>query len=320
METNKLSKIADNFKGKKIGVVGDLMLDHFMWGDVRRISPEAPVPVVSVTRESFVPGGAANTANNIVALRGEVFIIGVVGSDVAGRQLISELKKGKVNTDGIFTDKNRVTTQKIRVVDKDQQVVRADKEKTEDINKRQEKQAIDFITSHIKDWDGLVVSDYNKGIVTINLIQKIIKLAGRYKKTIIADTKPTHFSYFKNITLLVPNNKEAVAMAGTDDIKEAGKIIQKQLNCNVLIKRGAKGMTLFENSRVKNFPTKAKEVFDVVGAGDTVAATLILALVSGANLGQAVMLANHAAGIVVGKIGTAVVSLEELKKDLKNEL
>jgi len=311
-----LIKIIDNFNGKKIGVVGDVILDHFIRGDVERISPEAPVPVVSVKGEDFIPGGSANTANNIAALGGLVSVVGIIGSDSAGEKLVAKLNEKRINAVGLIIDKKRSTIQKVRVVANGQQVVRFDRETTDNISVQQEKKAIAFVSQNIKDWDGVVISDYNKGFVTDNLAKEIIKLAKKFGKPIIGDTKPEHASYFKNIDLLTPNNKEAVAMAGTKDIKKAGVIIQKQLNCNVLIKRGPQGMTLFEGSSVKNFPTKAREIFDVVGAGDTVAATIILALVSGASLSQAAIIANYAAGIVVGKPGTAVVNPEELRRGL----
>jgi D-beta-D-heptose 7-phosphate kinase/D-beta-D-heptose 1-phosphate adenosyltransferase len=318
MEANKLIKVVDNFKGKKICVVGDIMLDHFIWGDVERISPEAPVPVVFVNKETFIPGGAANTASNIAALGGEVFIVGLIGPDEAGKQLISELKKRKINTDGLLAVKDRITIQKTRVVARNQQVVRVDREICSDINNLQENKEINFISSRIKDWDSLVISDYNKGFVTKRLAEELIKLANRHKKPIIADTKPCHLSYFKDITVLLPNRKEAIEMAGTDDIKKAGKIIQKKLNCSVLIKQGAEGMALFEDKKVSYLAVKAKEVFDVVGAGDTVAAVISLSLPSGASLEESATIANHAAGIAVGKIGTAVVYPEELKKKLRD--
>lgn len=315
----KLIEIVNNFKGKRIGVIGDLMIDYFIWGNSERISPEAPVPIVFVTKESFRPGGAANTANNIAALGGNVSIIGLVNNDIPGRQLAKLLEKKGIDTTGLFEDRNRPTVQKIRVIVRGQQIVRIDKEKKDYINKRQEKQTIDFIASQIKDYDGLVISDYAKGFITKNLMQEIINLSKKYKKFIISDTKPKHACYFKDITLLSPNYKEAIQIAKTEDLQKAGKIIQEQLNCNVLITQGSQGMTLFENNEVRYFPTKAKEVFDVVGAGDTVIAALSLALASGANLGQSVVIANYAAGIAVSKIGTAVVFSEELKKKLKND-
>lgn len=315
----KLIEIVNNFKGKRIGVIGDLMIDHFIWGDSERISPEAPVPVVFVTKESFRPGGAANTANNIAALGGKAFITGLVNTDIPGRQLAKLLEKKGVDITGLFQDINRPTGQKIRVIARGQQIVRIDKEKNEYINKQQEKEVIDFLGSKIKDYDGLIISNYAKGFITKNLAQEIINLSKKYRKFIIADTRPKHACYFKNVTLLSPNYKEAVEIAKTQDLEKAGKIIQKQLSCNVLITQGSQGMTLFENNEVKYFPTKAKEVFDVVGAGDTVAAAFSLALASGAKLEQAAVIANYAAGIVVGKAGTAVVFSEELKKKLKTD-
>ncbi len=317
MEKNKLIKILDNFRGKKIGVIGDLMLDHFIWGGIKRISPEAPVPVILVERESFVPGGAANTANNIIALGGGAHLVGIIGSDEPGNRLKTELKKRKIGSIGIFSDCNRPTTQKTRLIVKNQQIARIDREEVRPVSQRQEKKALDYVKSQLKNWDGLVFSDYNKGFITKNLAQKIISLAKNQKKPIIADIKPVNAGYFRNVTILNPNKKEATIMTGENKIMKAGKIIQKKFNCSVLIKQGVQGMTLFENNKTKHFTATAKKVFDVVGAGDTVAAVLALALVSGANLSQAAEIANRAAGIVVGKAGTAVVLPEELKKELQ---
>ena len=318
MQINKLIQIAKNFKGKKIGVIGDLMLDHFIWGDVERISPEAPVPVILVEKETFIPGGAANTANNIAHLGGSVFLIGIIGSDSAGEQLTSELNKNKINIDGLFLDKNRATTQKIRVIARGQHVVRVDKEEIKPLTAEQEKKILGFISRCIPGWDGIVVSDYAKGLITKNLAETIVNLAVKYKKPIISDAKPKHAPFFKNVTLLSPNHKEALEIAGASDIRKAGKIIQKQLNCSVLLTQGAEGVTLFENNRIKHFPAMANEALDISGAGDTVVATATLALAAGANLEQASIIANYAAGIAVGKLGTATVTLEELKKGIQS--
>lgn len=313
-----LIKIVDNFKGKKIGVIGDLMLDHFIWGDVERISPEAPVPVVLVAKESFVPGGAGNTAANISALGGEAFIVGLVGKDFAGKNLFEEFEKCGIKTEGIIEYSQKPTTQKIRVVARGQQVVRIDKEDVQYINSDIEKKLLEFVNSHIKEWDGLVISDYAKGLITKNLVETIINLAVKYEKPIIGDAKPKHALFFKNVTALSPNHKEALAMAKVSDIEEAGKIIQKQLNCSVLLTQGAEGVTLFEDDEIKHFSSLAKEVFDVSGAGDTVVAAACLSLAAGANLEEATIIANHAAGIAVSKLGTATVAIEELKQYFKN--
>ncbi|MHC2995234.1 MAG: D-glycero-beta-D-manno-heptose-7-phosphate kinase [Candidatus Atribacteria bacterium] len=315
----RLIKIADNFKRKRIGVIGDLMLDQFIWGEVERISPEAPVPVVLFTRETFTPGGAGNTAHNIATLGGKVFVVGLVGKDKAAKQLLHKLKMSDVDITGIIKAPNRVTTQKVRIIVRNQQVVRVDREDTDYINNRIEKKVINFVASHIKDWDVLAISDYAKGLITEKLAKEIIKLAKEHGKPILVSTKRAkHAPYFKNCTFLISNYKEAAEIAGVEDLESAGKVIQEQLNCNVLITQGPEGMTLFAENKAKYFPTKKREVFDVGGAGDTVMAAFVLALVSGANFEEAAIIANHAAGVVVGKIGTATISPEELKSDLQN--
>lgn len=313
-----LIKFLADFKGKRIGVLGDLMLDQYILGDVERISPEAPVPVLVVGKEFFVPGGAGNVAANIAALGGKVFVSGAIGKDEAGNILINKFKAKNIDTGGVIKIANSPTTQKVRILARGQQLVRIDRENNLDIVTEIKKKIVSFVSKYIRDWDGLVISDYAKGFVSKNLTQAVINLARRYKKPVIGDTKPKHAHYFKNVTLLAPNHKEAVEIAGNEDIKKAGKIIQKKLNCSVLITQGPQGMSLFEKNKVEWFPAKAKEVFDVTGAGDTVTAILALCLASGLNLRAATIMANHAAGIVVAKRGTATVSIEELIYDLKN--
>lgn len=314
----KLTDIVDNFKGKKIGIIGDLMLDQFIFGHAERMSPEAPVPVVLFSKEIFTLGGAANVAHNITSLGGSATLVGVVGKDDAGSNFLSELKFRGMDIDGIISLEERKTTQKVRVVAQGQHIVRIDREQTDLIGRETENKVIAIIEAQIKTWDMVVVSDYNKGFVTKNIIAGIIKLAKKHKKRIVADVKPVNLRYFKNIFLLVPNQKEALEMSGTKDVKSAGKIIQKKIHSNVLLKQGADGMTLFEGGVCANFPAKAKEVFDVSGAGDTVLAAVSLGLCSGANLKQSAEIANHAAGISVAKVGTAVVLPGELKRDLLN--
>ncbi len=317
MNKRKILNIINKFKNKKIGVIGDLMLDQFIWGTAERISPEAPIPIVIAEEETFVPGGAGNTANNIASLGGKVVIVGMIGADIAGKQLVQELRKKEIDITGVMRDKSRPTTQKIRIVAQGQQMVRTDKEKNHFINAEETSRVLDFISSRIKRWDGLVVSNYVKGLFTKDLAQEIINLTQKYNKFLIVDTKPEQVDYFRNFTLITPNFKEAEEISKKKDLKEMGREIQKQLNCNVLITQGAEGMTLFENNKIKHLPTEAEEVFDVSGAGDTVVATFALALASGANLWEAAYIANHAAGVVVGKIGTATISLKELKRKLE---
>jgi D-glycero-beta-D-manno-heptose-7-phosphate kinase len=311
-------EIINNFKGKKIGVIGDLMLDHFIWGNAERLSPEAPVPVVLAKKECFIPGGAGNVATNIVALGGKAFVLGLAGKDNAAEILIQEFKKNNIDTAGVIRIEGRLTTQKIRIIAGNQQVARVDRENCDYIDSQTEESIIKFVFSQIEKWDAIVISDYAKGLITENLSKKIIDLANKSKKSIICDAKPKHFRYFENITLLKPNYKEAVEMAGTDDVNKAGKFLQGQLKSDILITQGSQGMTLFRKDKITHFPTQAKEIFDVAGAGDTVVAGLALCLAGGATMEDASFISNLAAGIVVGKLGVATVSKEELINALKN--
>ncbi len=320
-----LIDITDKFKGKKIIVIGDIMLDKYIWGDVSRISPEAPVQVVKVEKESFSPGGAANVANNVASLQGISYMVGIVGNDLAKEDLIIELKKRNIMTEGIIADNNKPTIQKIRVVGRGQQLLRFDYEKAGYLDEDHEKELLKFIVTKIKGSDAIILSDYAKGVITKSLSRNIIDLANKFNKPIIIDPKPNHKNFYNNATLITPNNKEACEMASKEvtnnhEIMNIGKNFVTELNSNVIITRGEKGMTVFEKSgEVTDMPTKAKEVFDIVGAGDTVVATLALALATGASLKQAAVLANYAAGITVGKVGTSTVTVEEIKEAIKKD-
>lgn len=314
----KLLKAVDNFKSRKITVIGDLMLDHFIAGNVERISPEAPVPVIIIDKEFFVPGGAGNVASNIVSLGAQTTILGCIGDDEAGKILLSELFRQKIDTGAILKYSRKPTTQKTRIIGGNQQIARIDRECTVEINKNAAKKVINSALSIIRESDGVVISDYGKGFVTKELARNIIKIAKKYKKPIIADTKPAHAPYYNGVTVLTPNHKEAEVIANTSNVKDAGYHIMKRLNSSVLITQGTAGMTLFEKNRIKYFKAHAKEVYDVVGAGDTVAAALSLGLASGLNLRDSTYLANVAAGIVVGKRGTAVVMPKELKSAISH--
>ena len=308
---NELIKTLENFKGKNILVVGDIMLDKYIFGKVDRISPEAPVQVLEVEKEEYTPGGAANVANNIASLQANASIVGTVGNDNEANILLNELKKRNINTEGIFTDKNKPTTRKVRILGHKQQLLRIDYEKKEYINKEIENNILNFIknTTNI---DAIIISDYAKGVITKNLIENIKTIA--QNKIIIVDPKPKHKDLYKNVTLITPNLKEAKEM--TD--KEENLI--NELNSTILVTKGENGMSLLEkDGNITNIPTKAKEVYDVSGAGDTVVATLALALSSNATLKQAATLANHAAGITVGKIGTSTVTIEEIRNSIENE-
>jgi len=309
-------KLIDGFRGKKICVIGDLMLDHFIFGDARRISPEAPVPVVLVEREIFAPGGAGNVAANIAALGGKARVMGRIGSDTAGLRLMQELKQKAIECGQVLRTK-QPTIQKARVIAGGQQIVRVDYEKYKESIKAERRILIKNILSGIKDWDAVIISDYAKGFITPDIARDIIKIAKKYKKPVVADVKPAIASACRNVDIMTPNFSEAQTISKTTaGLKEVGRIIQKRLNCNVLITQGARVMTLFNKNKISRLPAQAREVFDVAGAGDTVTAVMALALASSAKLEDAALLANRAAGIVVGKVGTAVVLPEELKKNI----
>ena len=321
---NKLLKILYNFKGKKILVIGDIMLDKYIWGDVSRISPEAPVQVVNVLKETYEAGGAANVANNVAALGGLPYMVGISGNDEARNVLMEEMRKKCINTGGIIQDKDKPTTQKVRIIGKSQQLLRVDYENKEHIHHDIENSIIKFAEKNINEVDVVVISDYAKGVITQEVSSKIISLAKQNKKQVIVDPKPKHRNWYIGVDLITPNNNEASEMSGIEDgsdesVIEMGKSILKNLSTNVLLTKGEKGMSLFEkDGSVSHIPAKAKEVYSLIGAGDTVVATAALAIASGADLKEAAFLANIAAGIKVGKIGTASVATEEIKAELEN--
>ena len=321
--SEKLLGIINQFRKKRILVIGDLMLDKYIWGNVSRISPEAPVQVVNVKKETYLPGGAANVANNISALGGKALLIGLVGNDIPNSMLLSLLKKKAVEIQGIIHHKNKPTTQKIRVIANNQQLLRVDYENREYINQEEEKRIMKYIKIIISKIDVVIISDYAKGLITKTLMQGIIRIAKQNNVDIIVDPKPKHVQYYRNVTLVTPNHKEACEMIGIEkknnSLEKTGREISRMLNANILITRGEKGMTLFEASKITNIPTKAKEVYDVTGAGDTVVAALGLAMGAKASLKQAAIIANHAAGITVGKVGASTVSLKELKKSVEED-
>lgn len=303
-------------------VIGDLMIDQYISGKVRRISPEAPVPVVEVTEENLLLGGAANVANNIRSLGGKVFITGTIGRDDIGKILINKLSEKGFNTDGIIADGKRPTTVKTRVIAHSQQVVRFDREMKTDIGKATLSLVLDYVRSCLPEIKGIIISDYCKGLITKTLIKQLIELT-KSKVFIAVDPKMGHFDYYKNVSLITPNINEASFGSGIDITDEktliaAGKVLMKKLQCaSIIITRGDEGMTLFEkNGVITNIPTCAREVYDVSGAGDTVIATLTLCHSAGANLKEAAIIANHAAGVVVGKMGTAVATQEEIIKSM----
>jgi D-beta-D-heptose 7-phosphate kinase/D-beta-D-heptose 1-phosphate adenosyltransferase len=315
----ELRHYIERFPQASVLVLGDLILDHYVWGRVTRISPEAPVPVVHVESEEYKLGGAANVFNNIHALGGQADICGVVGSDDAGRCLLRELGLKRKGRGGVIIDQDRPTTRKTRVVAHNQQVVRFDVERRHELKSVYQQRIIRYVESQLRHLSCLVVSDYAKGVVTASLMSELTRLATERGVPILVDPKVEHFSFYKGVTLVTPNHLEATQAAGVrgdDDqaIVEAGTMIRQRLGCQaVLVTRGEKGMSLFEGDGVQwHIPTRARQVYDVTGAGDTVIAALTLALASGASYVEAATIANHAAGVVVGKLGTATVTRSEL--------
>ncbi len=316
-------RLIQRFSEVRILVVGDLMLDEFIWGDVSRISPEAPVPVVWERRHSFMPGGAANVANNIAALGGKVTLSGVVGPDESSKRLKALLRR-RVQIEHLLTDRHRPTTLKTRIVAHHQQVVRIDREIQEPLPGSLLKRLLSVVRKEIPKSDAVIIEDYGKGVITPGLIQEIVRLSKKHSRIVAVDPKEEHFEHYKGATVLTPNRREAYEMLGERNtrhlsLSQVGKTILKRLNSRgLLVTLGEEGMALFEkNGKMTHIPTVAQEVFDVSGAGDTVIATFATALSLGASMMDAAILSNVAAGIVVGKVGIAVVTPAELLERLE---
>ncbi|MCX6120965.1 MAG: D-glycero-beta-D-manno-heptose-7-phosphate kinase [Ignavibacteriales bacterium] len=327
---NRLEEIQKSFTGKRIAVVGDLMLDRYFWGKVSRISPEAPVPVVEVEEESTRLGGAANVANNIASLGGVPIMIGIVGNDAGGDALRKLVAEKEFPTDGIITDESRPTTVKTRVIAHNQHVVRIDHEEKTDLNADVETRVIASFERQIQSLDGIILEDYNKGVLTQGLIASLIRLAKEHKKTITVDPKFNHFFEYQGVSVFKPNRKETEEALGRrlnvfQDIEEAAHELISRLNAdNVLLTMGEKGMLLLErNGALAHVETKARHVADVSGAGDTVIATLTMAMVAGASIGEAAAIANYAGGIVCGEVGIVPIDkgglIQTILKDINQE-
>lgn len=325
MDKNDLLPYILKFKDARIMVIGDLMVDEYIWGSVSRISPEAPVPVVSVTSESLRLGGAGNVVNNIHSLGGKVWIGGVLGNDEMGRKVIHDLRKMGVDTKGVIVEPERVTTVKTRILAQHQQVVRYDREVIRPAQMESVQQILSLLKERLDELDAVLISDYGKGVVGELLVEQVRSLALNAGKVLAIDPKVKNFPLFRQATIITPNHHEAAEAAGRwiqneEDLLAVGRILLQRLQAkSILITRGEKGMTLFqEDGEVTHIPTMAKEVFDVTGAGDTVISVLTLAMAAGANPKEAAMLSNYAAGIVVGEIGTATLKTSELEDAVRN--
>ena len=315
----RAAALTSQFEGKRILVLGDLMLDEFIWGRVRRISPEAPVPVVQVERQTVALGGAGNVVSNLVALGASPVPLGTVGDDADAERMRTAFRSLGVNTDGLVVDSARPTTLKTRIIAHSQQVVRADRESRASISAEIEEQIVSSFREHLAQADAVVVSDYNKGLLTARVLRPALDEARALGLIVCLDPKMQDFANYQPVTIITPNHLESSEAAGVDIVDdasliEAGRKILGSIDCHaVLITRGEEGMTLFTaGGEVTHIPTVAREVYDVTGAGDTVIATLALALAAGAEPAEAAVLANYAAGVVVGKVGTGTVMRDEL--------
>ena len=323
MDINKeyLSKAIDNFSKSKILIIGDTMLDRFIWGNVSRISPEAPVPVVEVHHETTLLGGAANVLNNAMSLGGNVLLCSVVGNDAAGRDVISKMDKLGVDKNGVIIEDSRPTTLKTRIIAQDQQVVRYDLEKRAPLSPGVENKILNFVDKKREVISGVIISDYGKGVVSKNLMKGLRDIISGQSIPVTVDPNVMNFNFYQDVTLITPNHVQAGKIAGIegDSEESLGNIARKLLNQNkskaLLITRGKDGMTLFEeDGSLTHIKSVARKVYDVTGAGDTVIATLTLGMTSGLNIKSSAYLSNIAAGIVVGEVGTSTVTLDTLKK------
>lgn len=317
----RADQLISGFAGKRILVLGDIMLDQFIWGKVRRISPEAPVPVVEVSSESYHLGGAGNVAANISALGGVPVPIGLIGDDFAGGRLAELLQTRGVEGSGLLVAAGRPTTLKTRIVAHSQQIVRADRENKTPLPAENNAALAAAFLKWLPSVGAVIVSDYDKGVVNRTLLGEVLPAAKRSGIPVLLDPKVHHADYYKPITLITPNHREAELLSGMtiendSQLEAAGRMLLEKFDCPyVLITRGEEGMSLFFPGGSHHLPTFAREVFDVTGAGDTVIATLAVAQAGGATVEEAAILANHAAGLAVGKVGTATVSPGELLAD-----
>jgi rfaE bifunctional protein kinase chain/domain len=325
LSNKRLDAIIKRFESTSIIVIGDIMIDQFVIGQVNRISPEAPVPVVKFNHEEFRLGGAANVAHNIRKLGGRVSLLGVLGSDDAGTQLLAELKRASINPNGVLSDSERITTRKLRVVtSRNQQVARIDYETDKELSRGIVNKLSALLKSKIATADVIVVSDYLKGLLTQEFMANIFLSAKEYGVPVFVDPKAPHLNWYSGCSLITPNHHEAekstrMRIQTEDEARTAASTLQTSVPCtSVLITRGEHGMWLTDGSlprtdRVETaLPTTAREVSDVTGAGDTVIAMMALSVAAGANLSEAAELANHAAGIVVGRFGASTMTTKEL--------
>lgn len=319
VKTNSKNAL-EQFKKKKVLVIGDVMLDHYIYGNVTRISPEAPVPILNKTDEDYVLGGAGNVANNLASLGAKVSLAGIVGDDY-GFKILNELfLKANINTEAILVISERSTIQKERLVAKYQHMIRLDTEDTSSLNASEEKELLDLVRKQVKLCDGIILSDYAKGLFSLNLAQSIIKLAKKIKKPIFADIKPKNKEFFRGVDVIAPNLKEALEMTGAKDLYSAGKSLADYYKADVVVTKSEQGVSIFKpKGKSLDVPTKSVTVVDVSGAGDTFIAAQGLALIAGFKIEEASFIGAMAGTIAVQKPGTSTVTLEELESAMGDD-
>ncbi len=323
IKPDRIAELTKKMGNAKILILGDIMLDEYLFGQVNRISPEAPVPVVEVISDKFLLGGAANVAANIRKLGDDPLLLGVVGLDEASVKLSQLLKSKIIRSDCLINDENRQTTLKTRVMAGNQQIVRYDRENRHELNAETELKVLTKFQAVVDEISAVIISDYGKGVISLSLLEKVIKLCREKNIFVAVDPKETHFYNYKNVSVITPNHHEAGFAYGQritteKELLEVGNGMLEKLQAkSILITRGPDGMSLFqENKEPTHIPTFAKKVYDVTGAGDTVIATFVSSVCAGADLIEAAIIANAGAGITVGEVGTASVTPELLKKEL----
>jgi D-beta-D-heptose 7-phosphate kinase/D-beta-D-heptose 1-phosphate adenosyltransferase len=311
----------DKFPEARILVVGDIIMDEYIWGDVSRISPEAPVPVVDVQNQTKMLGGAANVLNNIISLGGRAILCGVIGDDPTGRQILERLKTTGSTTDGIVMEPRRPTSIKTRIIAHNQQVVRFDRESRMGIEDESRDKLLRIVEDHRGELDAVLVADYGKGVVSEGLMKRLRGILKDRSVPLAVDPKTGNFECYRSVDVITPNHYEAgafsrVEIMDEDSLIRAGRQMLEELDCGtVLVTQGKDGMTLFEkNGEISHISTVAKKVFDVTGAGDTVISAFCLGLASGMDMKSAAVISNFAAGIVVAEVGTTTVKVDELRK------
>lgn len=319
-----LKKLIGKFQGKKVLVIGDLMLDEHIWSKVSRISPEAPVPVADVTSITHVPGGCGNVAANIASLGGEPLLIGIIGEDSSGTKLVRALHKNSIKSDNLVTIAERPTILKSRIIAVSQQMVRVDREDRTPLPSSTEGRVVSMIRKLIAQADAVIISDYGKGLVTKKVCKTAIGLAKKLGKPVLIDPKGRDYSKYRGTTLITPNLLEAEVATGIKVADEASlirvgkKLLSSVRSEYVIVTRGKDGMSVFsKKGNISHIPAIPREVFDITGAGDTVISTIALSLSAGAPIETAAVLSNYAASIKVGKIGTVPVEAEELRELLE---